>query len=119
MDMQDELQDRFGDIPPSAVNLLTIVLIKAVAHKGDIRRLQGGLVDKSNWRVEMYFTPDAGLDVGRIPELVETNKPYLSFKMGTDPHFVYQVPHSELASDDAFLAALEVLVERIAECRLG
>ena len=33
MDMQDELMDRFGDIPKSVENLLVIARVRALAHK--------------------------------------------------------------------------------------
>ena len=33
MDMQDELLDRFGDIPKSVENLLVIARVRALAHK--------------------------------------------------------------------------------------
>ena len=33
MDMQDELMDRFGDIPHSVENLLKIAAIRALAHR--------------------------------------------------------------------------------------
>lgn len=116
MDMQDELIDRFGDIPHSAVNLLSIVLIKAIAHKADILKISGGLVDKKEWRVRITFTDNAGLDVAAIPELLDRHEPYLSFYAGSDPYFTYTAPVQDFPGDNAFLAALEVLVESFAEC---
>ncbi|MDD6797302.1 MAG: transcription-repair coupling factor [Clostridia bacterium] len=117
MDMQDELIDRFGDLPHSATNLLTIALIKSVAHKADIRKIKGGLVGNSDWRVEIYFTPSASLDVSAIPEIIERNEPFLEFKPGNDPYFIYSAAHKDFPTDSAFLAALEVLAESFAEYR--
>ena len=40
-DMQDELIDRFGDIPNQVENLLQIVLLKAAAHKAFVTEISG------------------------------------------------------------------------------
>ena len=40
-DMQDELIDRFGDIPSQVENLLQVVLLKAAAHKVYITEISG------------------------------------------------------------------------------
>ncbi len=39
-EIADELRDRFGEIPESAVNLLNIALVKAYAHDGDITEVK-------------------------------------------------------------------------------
>lgn len=118
MDMQDELIDRFGDLPRSAANLLTIALIKSAAHKADVRKIKGGLINKSDWYVEIYFTPSALIDVSAIPELLERSAPFLEFKPCSDPYFIYKAAHKDFPTDSAFLAALEVLMENLGQIRL-
>lgn len=118
MDMQDELIDRFGDLPHSAANLLTIALIKSVAHKADISRIKGGIINKEDWRVEIYFIKSASLDVAAIPEILERNEPFLEFRPGIEPYFVYSAKHKDYPSDSAFLAALETLAEMFGEYML-
>lgn len=116
MDMQDELTDRFGDLPHSANNLLTIALIKSVAHKSDVRKIKGGVVNKEDWRVEIFFKQDAAIDVAQIPDFLERHEPFLTFRPGNDPYFVYEARHKDFPTDSAFLAALETLLEGIPKC---
>lgn len=116
MDMQDELTDRFGDLPHSANNLLTIALIKSVAHKADVRKIKGGVVNKEDWRVEIFFKQDAAIDVAQIPDFLERHEPFLTFRPGNDPYFVYEARHKDFPTDSAFLAALETLLEGIPKC---
>ena len=83
-DMQEELTDRFGDLPDSVLNLLYIACVKAMAHalyvsevsvKGDVVRLQ--------------LEEEAPLQGERLPELLKVCYPSLSFKNDAKPYFLY------------------------------
>lgn len=73
-DMQDELIDRFGDIPNQVENLLQIVLLKAAAHKAFVTEISGNkkLIKLTMWN-------HAEIDSTRIPLLVREYKGRLKF----------------------------------------
>ena len=89
-DMQDELLDRFGDIPVQVENLLHIVLLKTEAHKVYITEISG-----NKNRMKLVMWPEAKIDVERIPILVREYKGRLKFIPGDNPYFVYEPPQSE------------------------
>ena len=51
MDMQDELMDRFGDIPRSVENLLKIASIRALAHQAYVTEV---VINRQEVRLTMY-----------------------------------------------------------------
>ncbi len=84
-DMMEELIDRFGDVPRKVQQLLSIALLKALAHsvyviaveqKGDV------------FKFVMY--EKAKVNVQRIPMLIEKYKGNLKFTVDTNPYFTYQ-----------------------------
>lgn len=87
MDMQEELQDRFGDIPSSVNNLLEIALLKAIAHEVYVISLvQKGL------EVKLTMYGKAKLSIERIPELLDKHEKKLKMTPGSAPFFIYQLP---------------------------
>lgn len=83
-DMQDELIDRFGDIPTQVENLLRVVLLKVAAHKAYVTEISG---DKKQMKLLMWSKAD--VDVTRIPLLVREYKGRLKFIPGKNPGFEY------------------------------
>ena len=69
MDMQDELIDRFGDIPKSVDNLLRVAELKAMAHRAYVTEVD---INTQEIRIELY--PKAKLDVTKIPALIAEYK---------------------------------------------
>ncbi len=82
LDMQDELIDRFGEIPRPAMNLLAIALIRARAHEAWVTE-----VSARPGMIRLAMHPKAELDISRIPELVEEYKGRLRFISGEQPYF--------------------------------
>lgn len=101
-DMQDELIDRFGDIPSQVENLLQVVLLKAAAHKVYITEISG---TKDKMKIMMWN--QAKIDVERIPILVREYKGRLKFVTGDTPYFVY----SPKPDDDNVIGRAGKLVE--------
>ncbi len=83
-DMQNELVDRFGEIPAQVDNLMQIVLIKHAAHENFVTEIKG---DKSE--IKMYMWPEAKIDVERIPILVREYRGRLKF-VADDKIFIYE-----------------------------
>lgn len=81
----EELIDRYGDVPRKVQQLLSIALLKSLAHsvyviaveqKGDV------------FKFVMY--EKAKVNVQRIPKLIEKYKGNLKFTVDTNPYFTYQ-----------------------------
>lgn len=79
---QEEIEDRYGDLPQTVQNLLDVALIKGMAHDIDIT----SVLVKQN-EVIFNFKQDARLDPTNIPELVGFYKGDLRFKAGEKTYF--------------------------------
>nr|WP_242867722.1 transcription-repair coupling factor [Clostridium sp. Marseille-P299] len=86
MDMQEELMDRFGDIPTSVNNLLNIALLKSIAHSVYVTNL----VQKGN-EIKFVLYAKAKFNVEKIPELLTEYNNQLKLVPGTTPYFTYQL----------------------------
>ena len=84
MDMQDELMDRFGDIPRSVENLLKIAAIRALAHRAYVTEV---VINRQEVRLTMY--QKAKLQVEKIPDLVRSYKGDLKLVPADVPSFHY------------------------------
>lgn len=109
LDMEDELIDRYGDIPKSVLNLLHIAHMKAIAHKAYISEIKA---DKNKIILTMINT--AELNPTRIPELVVKYKRRLVFKPGEIPMFEYNLPEN-IKNIEATKKYLEELADDMIE----
>ena len=66
MDVQDELIDRFGDIPQSVQNLIDIALLKAAAGQAFVTRLC-----ISDGQAQMYLDPQSPFDLLKLYALIQ------------------------------------------------
>ena len=83
-DMEDELMDRFGDIPHAAQNLLNIAVLKAAAHRSGILQ-----ITQKPDGIRFYLQPDRKPDVEKLPEMVEAFQGRLRYISKGDPYFLY------------------------------
>ncbi len=84
-DMLEELIDRFGDVPKKVQQLLSIALLKSLAHSAYVVSVeQKGEV----FKFTMY--EKAKVHVERIPMLIEKFKGNLKFTVDTNPYFTYR-----------------------------
>ncbi len=81
-EIQEEIEDRYGDLPQTVQNLLDVAFIKATAHDLDMT----SVLVKTN-EVILNFKQDARLDPANIPTLIGLYKGALKFKAGKDPCF--------------------------------
>ena len=84
LDLQEELMDRFGELPSSVNNLLNIALIKARCHAVYITNF----VQKGN-SIKMVLYQKAKINADGIPALLEKYKPNLKMTMEANPYFTY------------------------------
>ena len=80
MDIQEEIEDRYGNIPVEVYNLLDIALIKAMAH--DIYMT---LVSDNRRQVLFKFKQDAPLNPEALPELLAKYGRKMKFVGGKEP----------------------------------
>ena len=81
-DIQEEIEDRYGDLPQSVQNLLDVALVKSLAHDLDltsvvVRQEEAVLICKR----------DAKLNPVNIPPFLELYKGALIFTGGQEPYF--------------------------------
>lgn len=86
MDMQEELVDRFGELPKSVENLLGIVLIKALAHNIYITQIK----QKQTNYLEFTMYEKANVRVEGITELLSKYNGKLKFIPQHPPIFQFQ-----------------------------
>ncbi|WP_313130345.1 transcription-repair coupling factor [Anaerocolumna sp.] len=86
LDMQEELLDRFGDIPTSVNNLLNIALIKSMCHGVYIT----SMIHKND-QVKLVMYNKAKLRADQFPELIKKYQPALKLTMEANPYFTYDL----------------------------
>ena len=84
MDMQDELIDRFGDLPKAVMNLLTIASIKAMAHQVYITEV---LINRQEFRLTVF--PKARLNPEGLTKLVQEGKGQIKLTGNETPVLSY------------------------------
>ena len=82
MDMQEELTDRYGEIPAPVSNLINIALLKAKGHAVYVTS-----ISHKQKLVKIDFYEKAGLNAARIPELLTEYNGSLKMIPGRVPKF--------------------------------
>ncbi len=111
-DMTDELLDRFGDVPKSALNLMKIAFIKSRAHDAYIMEIKG---DKKELRIKMY--PQARINPMGIPDIIRQKGSRMKFTNGEIPYFTYYYSKDNIKSPDSYLECVGALVEELSALR--
>ena len=107
-DMQDELLDRFGDLPGAVTNLLKIAEIRAMAHQAGATAVAG-----TRTEVKVTMFGQAKVDVSRIPGLIQSYGGYLKVTGGAAPVFSLKPRGSLMFEQEAQLAAVKKLLIEI------
>ena len=112
MDMQDELMDRFGDIPRSVENLLKIARLRAAAHRAFVTEV---FVNRQEVRLTMF--PRAELKTEGIPELIGRYKGGLKLVPGETPVFHYIDRRNKNQDSLSMMEKAQELAEALGEIR--
>ena len=110
MDMQDELMDRFGDIPKPVENLLRVASLKAMAHKAYVTE-----VDINRQEIRLLMYSKAKLDPAGIPALVERYKGSFKLQMGETPGFTYVDQRNKNKDCEAMIEMAKELLKQFME----
>ena len=108
LDMQDELMDRFGELPKPVLNLLQVARLRAEAHRAFATEL---VIRKNNFRIQMY--PKAEICVEKIPDLIVAEHGKLKFMRGQTPQFVYDDSRNPQANAQEMLKKAVWLMEAL------
>ncbi|NDL66371.1 transcription-repair coupling factor [Anaerotalea alkaliphila] len=82
LDVQEELLDRYGELPQPVQNLLEIALVKAMAHDVDILK-----VEERKGKVLLEVKQDAALQAEKLPALIARHPKRLRFTVHERPYF--------------------------------
>ncbi len=85
-DVQEEIEDRYGNLPDCVQNLLNISVLKAYAHKIGVLS-----VTQKEQKIVLVFKPDAKVDPVTILNLVDANKDILTFSLRQSPTLIYTI----------------------------
>lgn len=107
MDMQDELIDRFGDMPKKVMNLLSIALVKSLAHNAWITEIS---CMERNIKITMYR--GARVDTDKIPILIQKYNGKMIFKPDANPYFLYDVG-KKITDMEEYRKLLQGIIEDI------
>ncbi|GHU71040.1 transcription-repair-coupling factor [Clostridia bacterium] len=106
-DLEEELTDRFGDIPTEAHALLDIALLKNLVNS-----LGVDLLNRREDVIRMRFAPQAKPDVGRLVAAMMRADRRLSLDAGMQPALLLKGVHG---TDDRVLVETLKIIEKIAE----
>lgn len=96
LEMEEELKDRFGDLPDSAINLLRITDMRIKAHMLYISEIKG-----KNGEITFTFLPTADIRIENIDSLLKAHNKNLKLGYGKTSSFVYTYrPTGEVLSDE-------------------
>lgn len=109
MDMQDELIDRFGEMPKPVANLLHVAALKALAHSAYVTEVN---INSQEIRLTMYQA--AKLKTEEFPNLVNAYRGDLKLQMKETPKLFY-VDRQKKQSTDVMMEKAEVLLKQLLE----
>ncbi len=111
-DVRDELQDRFGDIPMPAKNLLRVALIRAIAGTLDLKEITG-----AGGSVRLYPADGAKLRVENIPLFLKQFRGQMQFTVKGAPVFTYSFKTSGVTvkDEETLLEAVEEILVTMAK----
>lgn len=108
-DMQDELIDRFGDIPAPVSNLLDIAWCKAEAQRMRITK-----ISQKEDTILANLDPNADVDPTKIPELItKMNGALILIPDSKAPGFLYKMNYRGRGKHRTIMESVEHLLEEL------
>jgi transcription-repair coupling factor (superfamily II helicase) len=109
LDMQDELLDRFGEMPRPVENLLMVAVLKATAHRAWVTDVK---VNRQEFRLIMH--KQAKLDTTGIPDIIRDYDGALRFQLGENPYLHYIERRKKNNDCTDMMALAKQILERLA-----
>ncbi|MCI8662603.1 MAG: transcription-repair coupling factor [Hungatella sp.] len=110
MDMQDELIDRFGELPKTVENLLQIAYLKALAHQAYVTEVN---INRQEIRMIMY--PKARLRTAQMPELIAEYKGSLKMQTGEKTGLFYQEKTGKNRDSKKMMEKAKEILEKLGQ----
>ena len=108
-EMQDELMDRYGDLPKSVENLLWIAKTKAMAHQCYLTEIK-----QKRREIQFVFRADAKIEPTYIPQIVENFSPYMKFLPNENgPMLIYMLDMNSAQKKLTITEITEMVIENI------
>ncbi|MDR2649527.1 MAG: transcription-repair coupling factor [Clostridiales bacterium] len=90
-DVQEEIEERYGQMPASTANLLSVALLKAAAHEAGVIS-----IIKKNKNILITFKPDAPIDSARVARIISDNRLKLLLTQAPNPYITYRLDSNDL-----------------------
>ena len=113
-DMMDELIDRFGEIPKTAITLMKTAYLKSKAHNAFITEIKG---NRKDIRIKMY--PAAKINPAGIPEMIKKYGSRMKFTNGEQPYFTYYFSKEDIKNTDSYLESIERVIGEIETLKMS
>ncbi len=104
--IQEELEDRFGNLPKSVQTLLDVVLLKADAHYLGIL----SIIQKTN-SILLQLKPEANIKPENITSLIASGKGKYFFTAGTSPYITIKFTQKE--KESTILDNIKILLQAL------
>lgn len=105
LDMQEELLDRFGDMPKAVNNLLKVALIKSMGQKVYITSIK-----QKGFMIEFTMYQQAKINVEMIPDVIEKHGGKLTLYPDTIPYFEYELKEERDKDKINYSLAIENII---------
>ncbi len=100
-EIQEEIEDRYGNLPKSVQALLEVVVLKAEAHSLDVL----SIVQKQN-HILVTFKHDAKIDTERLTSLITHEKEKYLFTAGANPYLTIKLKKGDTESAVSYVKSL-------------
>lgn len=100
-EIQEEIEDRYGNLPKSVQTLLEVVLLKAEAHSLDILS-----VVQKQYNIVVTFKNDAHIDPLCFAKLIQEGKNKYFFTAGANPYLTIQMKKKDTTSAMDYVKSL-------------
>ena len=111
-EMQDELIDRFGDIPRPVQTLLRIARIRSLAHEACVTELTA-----SRKQVQLIFLPQAPMNPEKVVAFAAGFRGALRVQAGEAPQFTLQYRPDQITSSEQLTESVKSLLIQINDLR--
>lgn len=104
-EVQEEIEDRYGDIPKAVQNLLDIALLKAQAHDMDITSIA-----QKGTNITVTYKPDANADFDIITQVIKQYNSKLVFTASPTPYLTLKL---ENTSQNEIVRNIKLLLQQL------
>lgn len=104
-DVQEEIEDRYADIPASVQNLLDIALLKSQAHSMNII----SIIQKSN-NIVISFKNNSNLDSNRLMEIIKKYNNELMFTSSANSYLTLKLTNN---SHNEIVRKIKLLLQEL------